>query len=96
MTHPTLINLHPNEYSQEFHYYPFAVKLDGCAGRCNTLNNLSNQGCVPRLDLNLSVLSMITEINESKTLTKHLLCKYKCRFHGRKCNSDQWWNENNC
>ena len=22
----TLINLHPNEYSQEFHYYPFAVK----------------------------------------------------------------------
>ena len=28
----TLINLHPNEYSQEFHYYPFAVKLDRCAG----------------------------------------------------------------
>ena len=28
MTQPTLFNLHPNEYSQEFHYYPFAVKLD--------------------------------------------------------------------
>ena len=27
---PTLINLHPNEYSQEFHRYPFAVKLDRC------------------------------------------------------------------
>ena len=25
---PTLINLHPNEYSQELHYYPFTVKLD--------------------------------------------------------------------
>ena len=25
-----LINLHPNEYSREFHYYPFAVKLDRC------------------------------------------------------------------
>ena len=24
---PTLTDLHPNEYSQEFHYYPFAVKL---------------------------------------------------------------------
>ena len=24
----TLINLHPNEYSQEFHYYQFSVKLD--------------------------------------------------------------------
>ena len=38
---PTLINLHPNECSQEFHYYPFAVKLDRCAGSCNTLNDLS-------------------------------------------------------
>ena len=28
MIQPTLINLHPNEYSQEFHYYPFTVKLD--------------------------------------------------------------------
>ena len=28
MTETTLINLHPNEYSQEFHYYPFAVELD--------------------------------------------------------------------
>ena len=25
---PTLINLHPIEYSQEFHCYPFSVKLD--------------------------------------------------------------------
>ena len=29
-TQPTFINLRPNEYSQEFHYYPFAVKLDRC------------------------------------------------------------------
>ena len=35
---------------------------------------------------------MITSINESKTLTKHISCKCKCRFDGRKCNSDQWWN----
>ena len=26
----TLINLHSNEYNQELHYYPFAVKLDRC------------------------------------------------------------------
>ena len=24
----TFINLHSNEYSQEFNYYPFTVKLD--------------------------------------------------------------------
>ena len=28
MIQPTLINLHPNEYSQEFYYYPSAVKLE--------------------------------------------------------------------
>ena len=33
---------------------------------------------------------MITEINESKTLTKHTSFECKCRFDGRKCNSDQW------
>ena len=37
MNRPTLINLRPNEYSQEFHYYPFAIKLGVCAGSCNTL-----------------------------------------------------------
>ena len=38
MAQPTLINLHPNEYSQEWHYYPFALKLARCVGRWNTLN----------------------------------------------------------
>ena len=25
---PSLVNVHTNEYNQEFDYYPFAVKLD--------------------------------------------------------------------
>ena len=37
---------------------------------------------------------MITGINESKT--KHIPCEFKCKFDGRKCNSDQWWNNNKC
>ena len=28
---------------------------------------------------------MITGINKSKTLTKHVSCEYKCKFDGRKC-----------
>ena len=47
MTQPTLNNLHPNEYSQWWHYYQFAVKLVRCVGSCNTLNDLSNKLCVP-------------------------------------------------
>ena len=47
MIQSTLINLHPNEYSQEFHYYPFLVKLDRWVGSCNTLNNFFSKVCVP-------------------------------------------------
>ena len=39
---------------------------------------------------------MITGINESKTLTRHISCECKCKFHGRKRNSDQWWNNDKC
>ena len=69
MIQPFLINLHHNKYSKEFHYYPFAVKLDRCVGSCNNLNDLSNKVCVPNKteDLNLSMFNMITEINESNT-----------------------------
>ena len=47
MIQPTLINLHPNEYTQGIHYYSFAVNLYRCIGICNTLNDLSNRICVP-------------------------------------------------
>ena len=30
MTQAILINLHPNEYGQGLHYYPFAINLDRC------------------------------------------------------------------
>ena len=29
MIQPTVINIHP-KFSQEFHYYPFAITLDRC------------------------------------------------------------------
>ena len=44
----------------------------------------------------LSVFNLITGINESKTLTKHISCECKCKIDGRKCNSDQWWNNDKC
>ena len=67
-------------------------------GSCNTLTDLSNKVCIPNKtkDLNLSVFKKITGINELKTLTKHLSCECKCRFDGKKCNSNQWWNNDKC
>ena len=37
---------------------------------------------------------MITGINESKRLTKHISCKCKCKFRETKCKSNQLWNNN--
>ena len=58
-----ILLVHPNEYNQEFHYYPFAVKLDRCVGSCNILNYLSKKVCVTNKtdDLNTHVFNMITE-----------------------------------
>ena len=59
--------LHPNQCSQEFHYYPIAVKLDRCIGICDSLNNLCYKVCIPNKteDLDLNLFSMITGINWS-------------------------------
>ena len=59
---------------------------------------MSNRICVPNKteDLNLCVFNMIAGINESKTLTTHLSCKYKCKFDGRKCSSNQKWSNGKC
>ena len=94
MAQPTLINLHPNLYSQEFHYYSFSIKLDRCVRSCNIINDLSNKACIPNKteDLKPRVFGMITGINESKTLAKHISWECKFNFNGRKCNSDQWLN----
>ena len=71
MTLPTVIVLNPDEYNQRLLYYPFIVSLDRCKGICG---NLRNRICVSNKteDVNLSIFNMITRINESKTLTKHI------------------------
>ena len=47
-------------------------------------------------ELNLSVSNVIPGINELKILTKHISCECKCKCDGRKCNSDQKWNNEKC
>ena len=90
--------MNPNEYSQEFHFYRFAVKLNRCVGICNSMNDLSNKVCIPNKteDLNLSMFNMTTRINESKTLKNHISCECKCKFERKKSNPDQLWNNDKC
>ena len=77
---------------------PFVVNLDKCAGSCNTLDDLSSRVCVSNEieDLKFRCFNMITRINESRILTKHISCKCECKFDGRKCNLNQRWNNDKC
>ena len=88
MTKPSLINLHSGEYSQEFYYYPYAVKLDRCVGSCSTLNYLSNQVCVSNKTEDLKRVQRDYGNKWIETLTKHISCERKCRLAGKKCNLD--------
>ena len=59
---------------------------------------MSNKLCIPNKteDLNIHVFNMIIGINESKALKKHIWCECKCKFDGRKCYSNQKWNNDKC
>ena len=94
---PILINLHSNEYN-EISIFGYIRKMSRCAESCNTIIELSNKACVPNKteDLNLCIFKMMTWIHELKTLKKHISCKCKCRFDRKKCNSNQWWNNDKC
>ena len=61
-------------------------------------NDLFNKVCVPNKteDLNLNIFNIISGINESKTLTKHISWECKYKFNGRNCNLGQWWNNDKC
>ena len=87
-----------NVCRQAIRIYLFAVKLCRCVRSCDTINDLSNKVCIPNKtkDLNLIMFNMIAGINELKTLPKHMSCKCKCKIDGRKCNSNQWWNNHKC
>ena len=87
MVRPTLIDLNPTELI----HYPFMISFNKCTGSCNVL---SLKICVPKetKPLNVKVFGMITNINEAKTMTKHIPCQYSCTA----CNSNHKWNNETC
>ena len=74
------------------------VNLHRYVRSCDTVTDLSNNKHASNKieNLNLSVFNMIAGTNESQTLIKQISCACKCKFHGRKCNSNQKWNNGKC
>ena len=42
------------------------------------------------------MFNMITEVNESKTISRRISCQCKCEFDGKECISNHWWNNDKC
>ena len=98
-TRPFIIDLNPVELK----YYPYIITLDKCNGSCNTRSEISGRICVLNKteNVNLMVFNLITKTNEQKKLSifcqkKPISCKCKCKFDGKKCNSNKIWNNYKC
>ena len=99
MTQPSLIYWFKSWWIQpRLHYCPFMVNLDICNGSCNSLDDPPDKICVPSKaeDMHLRAFNVIARINELQTLARHISCECKCKFDGRKCNSNQKWNNESC
>ena len=70
------------------------ISIDKCTGSCNVL---SPKICVPKETkyINVKAFNRITEKNEAKPMTEHILCDCKYKFNSTKCYSNQKLNNVN-
>ena len=70
MIRPTVIDLNPFELN----YYQFMIILDKSNESCYAVDDLSTKKCVTSQtkDVIVKIYSLITRINEVKTLLKHI------------------------
>ena len=91
MVRPTIMNFG----SDELHYYPFIIIMNKFNGSCDAVADPFGRICIRNgmEDVNPNVFNMMKEINESRTLLKkHVPCKCRSKFDGRKCKLRQKWN----
>ena len=60
------------------------ITLDKCNGSCSTLSKISERSFVPNnIEKKLKAFNLITRINASRKLIKHISYKCKCKFDGK-------------
>ena len=84
---PALIDLNPAELK----YYPYTITLDKCNGSCNALSEISDRICAPDKteNVNLNFFYFDSKNKWIKKLRKNISRKCKCKFYGKKCNSNE-------
>ena len=79
----------------ELKYYLFMTSSNKCSGSYNVL---SPKICASKetKDINVKTFNMITNKDEAKAMTEHILFDYKCKFNGATCSSKRKWNNKTC
>ena len=64
------------------------TNLGKCNISCNVIDYLSTKICVlgEIKETYVKVFNMISRINETKTLVKHISCDCKCKLNSTTCN----------
>ena len=57
---------------------------------------VSPKTSVPKEMVNVKVVNIVTNKNEAKTMTKHILYGSKYKFNSTTCNSNQKWKNKAC
>ena len=72
MFRSTFINMNLNELK----YYPFIISLKKFTGSCNVCKVVISKICIPKetKDINVKAFNMITNKDETKAMTEHILC----------------------
>ena len=91
MVRPTLIDLNPVAHK----YYPFMISLNKCTVSCNAL---PPKICVSKEIKYVSVktFNMITNKNDTKTMTEHISCDCKWNLNSTICKSNQKLDNKTC
>ena len=78
MVRRTLIDMN----TVEIKYYSFTISLNKRTGSCNIL-------ILKIWVTNVKVFNIITNKDEAKAMTEHILCDYRYKFNSTTCNSKQ-------
>ena len=91
---PGIINFNSNNYV----FFPFAIKKSKCSGNCNNINDPYAKIYVPDIvkDLNVKVFNLIMSTNETRHINWHETCKCTCRLDAIVCNNKQRWSKDKC
>ena len=82
--------------NKEPNFYPYRIKMNRCAGSCNTIDDPYGKTCFANdiENIGLKVFNLLSQT--MKLLTKKNICGWKCKLNKDACNNKQIWNKDTC